>query len=56
MDKEEAKAKWETEVFDNVSEVDPEDEHYWKSLAYGFFLGCGFHPDDAHELTREVDY
>ena len=50
--KKEAKEKFENL---NAELIDPNDEHYWSSLSYGFFLGLGFDVDEAQELSIEVE-
>ncbi len=45
---------WRTEVNEKASKVDPDDEHDWFDLAYGFFLGKGLRPARAKELAVEA--
>ena len=45
--------QWKHDVWDKQKDVDPDNELYWESLAYGYFLGLGLSVDDAHESVRE---
>lgn len=45
---------WKERVYDVAQKVDPEDEHEWDTLAYGFFLGLGFLPEAALEMAGEA--
>lgn len=46
---------WRDKVLDRFEEIDPNGEHDWLDLAYGFFLGCGLAKDLAFELSEEVN-
>jgi hypothetical protein len=45
----------ERTIYDKGKKIDPEGEHEWDTLAYGFFLGLGFCPAIAEKLQSEVD-
>lgn len=45
---------WKNEVYNNVDEVDPNEEFYWKSLAYGFFIGKGLSLEEAREMLYKI--
>lgn len=49
-----AKIDFKREICQNASRVDPCDDFHWKSLAVGYFLGKGFSPEEAIELSIEV--
>lgn len=53
MTKEEEKllTAWLTEVNRKAEEVDPDREHDWFDLCYGFFLGKGLSPSPAKALA-----
>lgn len=46
---------WVANVFDRQHEIDPTFERDWFDMAFGFFLARGLSPDDALELTLEVE-
>ena len=35
-------------------EVDPDGEYDWWDMAFGFFMGLGFEPDDAADLANNA--
>lgn len=43
--------RFKAEVYDKASDIDPEDEHDWTSLAFGFGLGAGLSARDAEEFA-----
>ncbi len=45
---------WKKNVWDKRKDVDPHDELYWESLAYGYFLGLGLSIDEAHDSVHEA--
>lgn len=38
-----------------AKDIDAKDDHFWESIAYGFFLALGFNPYVALRLARQVD-
>ena len=46
--------QWVSEVYNRCDEVDPEDEHDWSSLSYGWALGKGLTPADAADLAYHI--
>ncbi len=46
---------WKAEVFDQVKDVDPNDQYCWESLAYGFFLSKGYSPEYAKDLVETAN-
>lgn len=46
--------KWENLVYKRAKLVDPDDQHDWTSLAYGFFLALKFEPAKAYELALKA--
>ena len=51
---EEAQRLWEENVYDRAEEVDPDGEYDWWDMAFGFFMGLGFEPDDAADLANNA--
>ena len=48
--------RWKKDVWDKQGEVDPDnEEHLWKSLALGYFIGLGMSIEDAEESVRMAD-
>ena len=45
--------RWKKDVWDKQKEVDPDNELYWESLAFGYFIGLGLSIDDAYDYVRE---
>lgn len=45
---------WKERVYDVARKIDPDDQHEWETLAYGFFLARGYTPKEALELAIEV--
>ena len=45
---------WKEHVYDKGSIIDPHAYHEWDTLAYGYFLGLGFHPVIAEKLRMAV--
>lgn len=50
---EEAIEKWCKQVWDDADDIDPCNQHDWRSLCYGFMLGLGNDHDEAEEYTNE---
>lgn len=47
---------WKRDVYDKADEIDPShEEHLWKSLALGYFIGLGLSIEHAEESVRIVD-
>lgn len=47
---------WERDVWDRRKEIDPDnEEHLWKSLALGYFIGLGLSLELAEESVRIID-
>lgn len=46
---------WKEHVYDKATSIDPDAEHEWGTLAYGYFLGLGFHHAIAEKLVAQVD-
>ncbi len=55
MNKEEAIKRWEFSVRKISEDIDPHNEHDWRSLCYGFMLGLGVTIDEAHEWAGECE-
>jgi len=52
MSDEELIKSWHENVYSKTEEIDPDDQYYWESLAYGFFLGKGVKAKLAIALAR----
>lgn len=50
----EATRLFKEKVWDRPREIDPDDDHSWETLAYGFFLALGFEVSDAKSLAYLV--
>jgi hypothetical protein len=48
--------KFRAEVCARSQAVDPQGERDWYDLSYGFFLGLGLDPEDAHTAANEARY
>lgn len=47
--------RWKQDVWDKQKEIDPDnEEHLWKSLALGYFIGLGMSITDAEESVCEA--
>lgn len=46
---------WKENVYDNASEIDPNDKHLWESLALGYFLGLRMSLEEAQESVELAD-
>ena len=46
--------RWKKDVWDKQEDVDPDNELYWESLAFGYFIGLGLSIDDAYDSVREA--
>ena len=46
---------WQREVYDDAGHIDPENQHYWRSLCYGYMIGRGNDHDEAEDYMRECD-
>lgn len=47
-------ARWKRDVFTDAEKVDPDKEHNWESLSYGYFLALTRDPKRAKALANEV--
>jgi hypothetical protein len=50
----EATDLFRTLIWDRAKDVDPSDQYDWFSMAYGFFIACGFSLEDAANLAYLV--
>ena len=50
----EATKLFKEKIWDQASTIDPDDDHKWESLAFGFFIALGFEPPDAKSLAYLV--
>lgn len=55
MSETDAQNEWTRLVYDKAKEVDPNDDHDWFDLAYGFFMGLGFDPSKAFQLALDAE-
>lgn len=49
-------ALFKSEVHDRATEIDPDDEHDWRSLTLGWALAKGMTPDEADEFSVYIRY
>lgn len=47
---------WTESVHKRGSLIDPDDEHDWSTLCYGFLLGQGIEPERASDLSADIIY
>lgn len=48
--------RFKSDVIDKASEIDPDSEHYWESLAYGYFIAAGILGDSINTESPEPYY
>ena len=51
---EEAIKLWNTRVFSQSKTLDPDNNIDWGDMAFGFFLACGYTPEESKNLTKEI--
>lgn len=52
---EKAITEWKEKVYDRGSEIDPNDEEDWRSMAIGFGFGKGFNFGEVYVFVTELD-
>ena len=48
--------EFKTELHDRAKDIDPDNEHEWGTLAYGWALANGLSPKDALEFAEYIRY
>lgn len=48
--------KFRKQIHERASEIDPDNEFYWKDLTYGWALAQGLEPEAAREFASYVRY
>jgi hypothetical protein len=43
---------FKSQVWDKVEEVDPNGQHDWYDIAFGFAMGYGKPVDEAHQFAK----
>lgn len=49
-------ALFKAECDDRSAEIDPDDEHDWKSLTLGWAVAKGMKPEEAQEFASYIRY
>jgi len=45
---------WRTDVYEKRDDIDPNKEHSWEGMSYGYFLALTKDPKRAQSLAHEV--
>lgn len=46
--------QWKSHIYGKADDIDPDKEHSWESLSYGYFLALTHDPKRARSLADEV--
>ncbi len=47
---------FKAEVHDRAAEIDPNNEHHWLTLTYGWALAKGLSPEQARKFASYIRY